>query len=93
MRAALVEFLETLEPVESARIVVTHPRLFGIVVRNALVAFDYGFDGGFSLGSQPGKFFARDYDLLVELLGLCAAFCVSGCGAFAFARQTLSLLG
>src|SRR6266850_8431719 len=92
MRAPLVEFLESLEPVQRARIIVTHARLFGIVVRNTLVAFDYGFDGGFSLGRKPAEFCARHYDLLVELLGLSSAFCVSSGGAFAFARQTFSLL-
>src|SRR6267143_3655972 len=92
MRATLVEFLETFEPVEGARIIVTHARLFGIVVRNTLVAFDYGFDGGFSLGREPAEFCARHYNLLVELLGLGSAFCVSSGSAFAFARQTFSLL-
>src|SRR5437879_2342664 len=92
MRAALVEFLETFEPVQSARIIITDAGLFGIVVRNALVAFDDGFDGGFALGSQPAKFCARDYDLLVESLGFSGTVRVSGGGAFAFARQTFSLL-
>src|SRR6266436_8567271 len=92
MRSPCVEFFETFKAVQSAGIVVTHARLFGIVVRDALVTFDDGFDRCLPLGSQPAKFFARNQDLLIESFGLRAAFGVSRGGAFAFARQTFGLL-
>ncbi len=44
MSAPLIEFFKTLEPVERARMFVTYARLLGIIVRNALMAFDHGSD-------------------------------------------------
>ncbi len=92
MRTASIELFEAFQPMKGARIVVAHARLFCIVVRNPLMTFDDGFDGGFSFSSQPAKFCSRDDDLLVKPLSLSGALRMCRGGAFAFARQTFSLL-
>jgi len=56
MSATLIEFFETFQAVQRARMVIAHTCLFGIAVRDALVTFDDGFHRGFTLAVKRPSF-------------------------------------
>ena len=69
MCTPLVEFSETLEPVDRARVFVAGPQLLGIRVGNSFVAFYNGLHRSFALIDQPREFFARGDDFATQPAG------------------------